>query len=223
MFPTRARGSQTPHTLDLIITNEDFVDDVFNLSPLGKSDQSVLHCVCNLCNENTVNVSKFNFNKGNYKGLCDYLNSTLDACYFDNCVDVNVNESWMYLKSLLESGQELFIPHIVNNAWNKKSWQYPIDSYFKKLIKKKHKCWDRFQRSKDRNFLSEYKRISNLVRKESRQIIQKNQKAIAVSCKINPKKFWQHVRSKTFSSSGIGDIKWLKVILLKLYVLIQKR
>ena len=43
--------------------------------------------------------------------------------------------------------------------------------------------------------------------KLSRQIIQKNQKAIAVSCKINPKKFWQHVRSKTSSCSGIGDIK----------------
>ena len=45
-FPTRARGSNSPHILDLIITNEDFVSNVINLSPLGKSDHSVIHCSC---------------------------------------------------------------------------------------------------------------------------------------------------------------------------------
>ena len=94
------------------------------MSPLGKSEHSVLHCVCNLYNKNTVNVSKFNFNKGDYKSLCEYLSNNFDACYFKNCT--SVNDSWMYLKSILESGQELFIPHIENNAWKKKGWQFPI-------------------------------------------------------------------------------------------------
>ena len=138
-FPTRARGSQTPHILDLIISNEDFVEDIFNLSPLGKSDHSVLHCVCNLYNENTVNVSKFNFNKGDYKGLCEYLSNNFDACYFENCT--SVNDSWMYLKSILESDQKLFIPRIENNSWKKKAWKFPIDKSLKKLINQKHRCW----------------------------------------------------------------------------------
>jgi len=34
------------------------------------------------------------------------------------------------------------------------------------------------------------------------------QSDIAKTCKSNPKKFWQHVRSKT-TSSGIGDIRVL--------------
>src|SRR5437867_2073580 len=53
----------------------------------------------------------------------------------------------------------------------------------------------------------EYKRLRNLVRKESRLITQKNQREIALNCKSNPKKFWQHVRSRTVSSNGIGDLK----------------
>jgi len=55
--------------------------------------------------------------------------------------------------------------------------------------------------------LNEFRRIRNLVRKESRSITNKKQKDIAQACKSNPKKFWQHVRSKTASSNSIGDIK----------------
>ena len=40
-FPTRARGQQTPHLLDLVITNDEFVYDLTTWCPLGKSDHSV--------------------------------------------------------------------------------------------------------------------------------------------------------------------------------------
>jgi hypothetical protein len=146
LFPTRARGVQASHTLDLIISNNDFVENITNLSPLGKSDHSVLHCICNLKNKKSVNVSKFNFNKGDYAGLCEYVNDVFDIHKFDNCE--SVNESWLYLKSTLESGQNLFIPRINNNAWRKKeAWKYPIDRSFKELISQKHRSWTRFQKN----------------------------------------------------------------------------
>ena len=40
-FPTRARGTDIPSTLDLVISTNDSIDNIFNLSPLGKSDHSV--------------------------------------------------------------------------------------------------------------------------------------------------------------------------------------
>ena len=41
--PTRGRGADTPHLLDLIMTNvEEMITDIDHLSPLGKSDHSVL-------------------------------------------------------------------------------------------------------------------------------------------------------------------------------------
>ena len=132
-FPTRARGSQTPHILDLIISNVDFVEDIFNLSPLGKSDHSVLHCLCNLTSENSnVNVSKYNFSKGDYDGLCDYLNKCIDSNFYDDCS--SVDDSWIIFKTAIECGQELFIPHIASNNWKKKNWQFPISNAFRDLI-----------------------------------------------------------------------------------------
>ena len=191
----------------MIISNNDFVENITNLSPLGKSDHSVLHCICNLKNKKSVNVSKFNFNKGDYVGLCEYFRDEFDLDKFDDCE--SVNESWLYLKSTLESGKNLFIPRINNNAWRKKeAWKYPIDRSFKELINKKHKSWTKFQKNKDKTDLAEYKRLRNLVRKQSRLINRKKQEDIATSCKNNPKKFWQHVKSKSAScSSGISDIK----------------
>ena len=204
-FPTRARGSQTPHTLDLVITNDDFVEEVFNLSPLGKSDHSVLHCVCKLDVTVAVNTSKFDFNKGDYKKLSNFMLQNLDESFYSDYI--SINDSWIFLKSLFLSGQERFIPHVVNKDWKKKGWQFPTSETFRQLIKKKHRCWTRFQRGNDKKYLNEFKRLRNLVRKESRLITQKNQREIALNCKSNPKKFWQHVRSRTVSSNGIGDLK----------------
>ena len=35
-FPTRGRGLDSPHVLDLVITNKDIVETVDHLAPLGK-------------------------------------------------------------------------------------------------------------------------------------------------------------------------------------------
>src|SRR3954469_17004922 len=93
--------------------------------------------------------------------------SMSDDCYYNSCN--SGDESCKYFKSVLESGMNLFIPLVEDSAWRKKkSWQFPINQSFKKLIKKKHRCWTRFQQNKDKKQLNEYKRLRNLVRKESR-------------------------------------------------------
>ena len=40
--PTRTRGSDTPHVLDLVISNDSFIEDSKYLAPLGNSDHSVI-------------------------------------------------------------------------------------------------------------------------------------------------------------------------------------
>ena len=39
---TRARGMDTPHILDLLITNNEIIESIDYLAQLGKSDHSVL-------------------------------------------------------------------------------------------------------------------------------------------------------------------------------------
>ena len=40
--PTRGRGSNNPNVLDLILSNDEDIIDVENLSPLGRSDHCIL-------------------------------------------------------------------------------------------------------------------------------------------------------------------------------------
>ena len=41
MNPTRARAQNEPHILDLVLTDNEIIDDIEYLSPLGKSDHAV--------------------------------------------------------------------------------------------------------------------------------------------------------------------------------------
>ena len=73
-LPTRCRGQlDNPHILDLVISNNDNVDSIDHLAPLGKSDHSVLTISVNVCSNRFDAVPKLNFNKGNYSDLRDYL------------------------------------------------------------------------------------------------------------------------------------------------------
>ena len=55
-----------PHILDLVISNNDDVDSIDHLAPLGKSDHSVLTISVNVWSNRFDAVPKLNFNKGNY-------------------------------------------------------------------------------------------------------------------------------------------------------------
>lgn len=203
VFHTRARGTQSPHTLDLIISNDNFVSDVYNMSPLGKSDHSVIHCTCNLsfiCEH----VNKFNYIKGNYDALrhnvSDFLNN-------DSVLSDEVNDAWNYFNNVISSACKSCIPIAASNSWKRKaSWQHQISGEARKLIRKKHRLWTRFQETKSLNIETEYKKIRNLVRQESRNLQRKTQLDVAKTCKENPKKFWKYVNFKTKTHTAIGNI-----------------
>ena len=66
--PTRWRGTDSPHVLDLVFTNEEnMVSEMEYLSPLGKSDHCVLqfqfNCYTKLKIDRRQNMS---YDKGNY-------------------------------------------------------------------------------------------------------------------------------------------------------------
>jgi len=67
--PTRIRGDDEPHVLDLVLTNEPFIAGIDFLAPLGKSDHSVLHIHCTAQVRETTNVVKYNYTKRDYDSL----------------------------------------------------------------------------------------------------------------------------------------------------------
>jgi len=210
LFPTRARGSQTPKTLDLVIGNDDIVSDVISLSPLGKSDHSVLHCVCNVTETDLKITNKLNYSKGDYDGLRTFVCDKLYDCSVFDVNDDNNNDiesMWSHFKTTLKMAVDKFIPVSQPNIWRKKkTWFHPINKGTSKLIKRKHRLWTRFQETRDNKVLAEFKQCRNLVRKETRKISMRFQQDIAKACKRNPKKFWKHVNSKSKSFGSIGNI-----------------
>ena len=198
-LPTRARASDNPHTLDLVISNDDFVSDITHLSPLGKSDHAVLEFRCCYNSKYVVNSSKYNYNKGDYNGLCNYINNNMNKNH-----ESNINLAWENFKDILSDGVRLYVPTIKSSTWKlKPNWKCPLDEDIRKLISKKHRLWTRYIETKDKK----YKTTRNLVKKKCKKNDQSKQKEIAKSCKSNPKVFWQYVRSKTNTPNCMGDIK----------------
>ena len=67
-FPTHACGEDMPHILHLVINGGQFVENIEELVPLGKSDHSVLITETSLTgcqSQNDVNIG-YNYNSGNY-------------------------------------------------------------------------------------------------------------------------------------------------------------
>jgi len=82
--PTRARSNDMPHILDLVITTDDFVQEIMHSSPLGNSDHAVLQIHCKKTEPIPINADKFDLNKGDYdalrQSLCIDWGTLFDAC-----------------------------------------------------------------------------------------------------------------------------------------------
>ena len=98
---TRVRGSDTPHVLDLVITDtNDIIDDIEILSPLGKSDHAILNIKCqSVLHMEDNSTSKFNYGKGDYEKLRYSLD--IDWVYVFNSFGNDVDKMWDYFKNEL--------------------------------------------------------------------------------------------------------------------------
>ena len=205
MQPTRARGSDDPHILDLILTNDDFLEDILYYSPIGKSDHSVIVFKCNLSATRAVNTDKFNYSKGDYDSFRLFMDRDWSDAFI-KCGE-NVNCIWNEFKTIFFDGLNKYVPKINSNHWKKKpTWHRPISKSVKKLINRKHRLWRRFQETKCPKIETVFKSVRNKVRKESRKLQKIEEQKIAISCSSNPKRFWQFVKSKTNNHSNIGNI-----------------
>ncbi|MFZ2538708.1 MAG: reverse transcriptase family protein [Oscillospiraceae bacterium] len=207
MKPTRQRGKDTPHILDLIISSGNIVTDIIHESPLGLSDHALLKFQCNL-KPNFVNRPlKFKFDKGDFPELNKYFTREWDK----ELGDVGVNDMWTTFKDIVHDGMLMFIPRSSGQEHNngKKSKFYPYSKELHGMIRRKHRLWNRWIETKRETIHSEYNKIRNQVKEVSRNLIKQQQDNIAVLCKNNPKKFWQYVKSKSVNNTTVGDLKWL--------------
>ena len=72
-FPTRIRGSDTPHILDLVLADVPLIERIDYLAPLGKSDHSVLLIKTSVLGSREQMSPKYNLAKGDYNSFREHM------------------------------------------------------------------------------------------------------------------------------------------------------
>jgi len=180
--PTRQRGSDTPHILDLVITSEDFVSDIEHLSPLGMSDHCILKFNCQQHFAQNKNDGKLKLDRGDYKQLRELLNINWED--FLEVADNSVDDMWEKFKLILHDGIKQFIPTSKQHRlkFNAKKNFQPFPANLKSLIHRKHRLWNRWISSKNEAVYKEYKVTRNKVKSEVAKLLREEQEKISVDC-----------------------------------------
>ena len=205
--PTRARGSDSPQTLDLVMTNEESMIDKVELeSPLGKSDHSILTFNYKAYSERNTNLRKiFLYDKGNYVEM----RTAITQAWKDQNKSTNeIEPKWGHFKEKINNLVDLYIPSkLIKDQKEPMNCKAPYDKQTIKAVRKKHRCWQRYIETRDPEKYRLFTRQRNKVRSLTRQAQKKYEREVAGESQRNPKKFWRFVKSKLKTSTGIADLR----------------
>ena len=211
--PTRCRGTDEPSTIDLILTGEEAqVSNVKYMSPLGKSDHSVLLFTFNCYFDSKPTTSQFLYEKGDFTAMRQLLENNHWAETFMQTEGIrSIEENWSDFKNILLQLRDQFVPLKDNSepSWKSKG-NVPIKEDVRKLIKEKkklHRKWIRSHNKPDFNSnRSKYNKVRNKVKKLMDKAKWNYERDICNNSKRNPKAFWKHVRGQLKSKTGIAPL-----------------
>lgn len=157
--PTRFRLGETPHTLDLVLSNEEgMVRDLEFLPGLGASDHVVLQFQL-ACYSATAEPAepRLNLNKGNYKLLNDHILSI----NWGASVELDTQEMYDFIKDTLTTLTCKFIPQAKPRSTNRNLY---INRDALQLKKQKRSLWIQYMRSRDPIDYARFTRARNRLR-----------------------------------------------------------
>ena len=208
IMPTRHRERDEPSTLDLIFTNEEnMIENIDYQSPLGKSDHSVLSFNFKIKNNITfIPKTVYKYDKGDYVQMKADLDLDWENQF--NLCGPDTNKQWELLRSLIKSSQKRHVPsyQTTENDHLRKG-KIPLSPGLRKEIRKKHRCWQRSYETKSRKKGLKWKQQRNRVNRLLSEAERKFELDIANDCKLNPKKLWKYMKSKTTVKTTIPPLK----------------
>ena len=109
---TRRRGNDNPSLIDLVFTDEEMqISDIQHLSPLGKSDHSVITLTFNCYLDYSKPKERYLYNKGDYDEMKKHLASSHWAQEYSVLVKTaDVEVMWTSLKSKLLGLRDKYVP-----------------------------------------------------------------------------------------------------------------
>ena len=199
---TRARGTQNPSLLDLIVTEDTQLQVKPSLSicaPLGKSDHAVLQWKYLVSIEDKepddekTAAPRYNYYKGNYGEFRDLL-SNID--WEERLKGKNnVNSILETLLMEVNKCKEATIPLCTDKTRNKKQPWMNVAAL--RSLKKKHYAWKRFTQTKSHHSYQQYVKERNRTTKKLRKVKRIFEKKLVKDCKVNPKAFYRYCNFKS--------------------------
>ncbi len=117
----------------------------------------------------------------------------------------NSNDMYLFLLDTLNNCIEKYIPSIIVSDTNKKR-NICLPKRALKVLKKKHRAWQRFLETRNGQKYLEYARLRNQVRSETRKAKRQLEKEIALTAKDNPQRFWRYATSKSKVKERISEL-----------------
>ena len=197
LVDTHNLDEENPSQLDLIFTRDSH--DIMNiklLPPLGKSHHVVItwDLVLDADIEELHGAQQFryNFHKANYVEIRRELS---EINWVELFRDREVEEMYQILVGILCELTDKYVPKTVCSAGKRKTkW---MTSEVRNQIRDKERAWKRLKARKTPRRAEEYRRIRNLTTSVIRQAKKAFIKKLCEDIKVNPKHFWNFVRSKT--------------------------
>jgi hypothetical protein len=202
--PTRHRINQTSNLLDLVLTNnENIVNEITHLPPLGKSDHDILQISLHpdiLSTSKQIAKPKLLLNKGRYNELRRDLGTT----DWNHLHQLNASEAWNFLHKTLNTVKEQYIPTTKNHGKKKHLW---IDRAATDSLNSKKRAYKRYNETKKTTDYTLYKIARNKATACIGKSKQTFERKVATESKKNPKAFWNYVKSKTVLRESISKLR----------------
>jgi hypothetical protein len=204
--PTHYRGLQNPNILDLVLVNNaDFVSAIEYLPPLGKSHHPVL-CFNLLLNQSpvkTANIVKYNISRGDYDQMRDMIGSTAWEQLLSE--DMSVDECWQEIMKVIQQAKDTCIPKVkLSGRSSGKRSAVPHTMLDK--IHLKRRAFKMYKKYPTQANYNAYAKARNQVKWESRKMVKERESLLAKEAKVNPKKFYQYVSSRTKSKESVNNL-----------------
>ena len=189
------------------------ISDIQHLSPLGKSDHSVITLTFNCYLDYSKPKEIYLYNKGDYDEMKKHLASSHWAQEYSVLVKTaDVEVMWTSLKSKLLGLRDKYVPRQIINSkplWKEKGC-CPISKTARDAIKDKdkaHRHWISALNHSDANdkhlrYTRARNKVKTLIRRDKRQY----EKSIAMEAKNNPKIFWSHTRQELKTKCGVAPL-----------------
>ncbi|XP_076466007.1 uncharacterized protein LOC143297493 [Babylonia areolata] len=200
--PTRYREGEKSNVVDVIFTNrEDMVEETRTIAGIGNSDHFALVINLNCTVAEPSRTKRFNFQKTDVEKLKEVLGQVV---WEEELANLSAKDTWEKIKQHINDAVNQSTPMSQTSGKKGKGW---MDKDTLETVRRKHRLFRKWQANRNEVNYKAYIKARNQAKVACRRAQQAQEAKVASEAKTNPKAFWNCVKSKTKTKTGVADLK----------------